>query len=184
MEYRLNTIFKSFYKFKGFKFIYLQQDYESINFIIMSQENYVQPKTFTVWKYVIGGFLAGLITAALNNILFFVFPLIKEVDFPNIIDEMALTIASFVPPILASILYFAVSSKNYSTGTKIYLILVLIGFTLSIIIQFFPEKLIDLGLLEMGDVPDNLALLTVPFHITTALVALVFIPKFVGSKED
>jgi hypothetical protein len=148
----------------------------------MSQEKNIQPITFTVWKYIIGGFLAGLITAALNNILFFILPLIKEVDFPHIIDEMALTIASFIPPILASILYFAVSSKNYTTGTKIYLIL--IGFTLSIAIQFFPEKLIVLGLLESGDVPDNLAFLTVPFHITTAFVALVFIPKFVGSKED
>ena len=44
----------------------------------MSQEEILQPKTFTVWKYVIGGFLAGLITAALNNIIFFVLPLIQR----------------------------------------------------------------------------------------------------------
>lgn len=150
----------------------------------MSQEEILQPKTFTVWKYVIGGFLAGLITAALNNIIFFVLPLIQEIDFPHSLDEMALTIASFIPPILASVFYFIVSSKNYSKGTKVYLAIVLIAFALSIVVQFFPEKLLELGLLEEGDIPENLALLTVPFHITTALVALVFIPKFVGSKED
>jgi hypothetical protein len=141
-------------------------------------------RTFTVWKYVVGGFLAGIITAALNNLLFFFLPLIKEVHFPAIIDEMALSIGSFIPPTLASILYYFVSSKNYDKGTKVYLLIILVGSLLSIIIQFFPEELINLGLLQAGDIPQNLALLTVPFHITTALVSLVFIPKFVGSKED
>lgn len=141
-------------------------------------------KTFSVWKYAVSGFLAGIITAALNNILFFVLPLIKEVNFPHIIDEMALSIASFIPPILAALFYYTVSSKNYKKGTRIYLFFILLGFGLSIFIQFFPENLAELGLLETGDIPSNLPLLTVPFHITTALVALVFIPKFVGSKED
>ena len=141
-------------------------------------------KTFTVWKYIVSGFLAGLITVALNNILFFVLPLIKEVNFPHIIDEMALTIGSLIPPILAAIFYYAVSANNYSRGTKIYLFFILLGFGLSIFFQFFPENLIQIGLLESDDIPPNLALLTVPFHITTALVSLVFIPKFVGSKED
>ncbi|MGB0806574.1 MAG: hypothetical protein ACPGRC_07780 [Salibacteraceae bacterium] len=150
----------------------------------MEQTLEVPVKTFTVWKYVVGGFLAGIITAALNNILFFFLPMIQEVDFPSIIDEMALSIGSFIPPIIASIFYYIVSSKNYAKGTKIYLTIILIGFILSIVIQFFPEQLINLGLLEVGDIPPNLALLTVPFHVTTALVALVFIPKFVGSKED
>ena len=141
-------------------------------------------KTFNVWKYAVSGFLAGIITAALNNILFFVLPLIKEVNFPHIIDEMALSIGSFIPPILAAIFYYAVSSKNYKKGTRIYLFFILLVFSLSIFVQFFPEYLIQLGLLEIGDIPPNLPLLTVPFHITTALVSLVFIPKFVGSKED
>lgn len=147
-------------------------------------EQVSEVRTFTVWKYVVGGFLAGIITAALNNLLFFFLPMIKEVDFPEIIDEMALAIGSFIPPIIASIFYYIVSSKNYEKGTKIYLAIILIGFVLSIIVQFFPEQLIGLGLLEAGDIPDNLAVLTVPFHVTTALVALIFIPKFVGSKED
>jgi hypothetical protein len=144
----------------------------------------VPNQTFTVWKYIVGGFLAGIITAALNNILFFFLPLIKEVHFPSIIDEMALSLGSFIPPIIASIFYYFVSSKNYSKGTKVYLTIVIIGFLLSIIVQFFPEQLIGLGLLQAGDIPANLALLTVPFHVTTALVALIFIPKFVGSAED
>lgn len=147
---------------------------------VVQKEN----KTFTIWKYVVGGFLAGILTAALNNLLFFFLPLIKEVHFPSIIDEMALSIGSFIPPIVASIFYYLVSSKNYEKGTKLYLIIILTGFILSIVIQFFPEQLINFGLLEAGDIPENLAFLTVPFHVTTALVALVFIPKFVGSKED
>jgi hypothetical protein len=132
----------------------------------------------------VAGFLAGIITAALNNLLFFFLPLIKEVHFPSIIDEMALSLGSFIPPIIASVFYYFVSSKNYEKGTKVYLSIVLIGFLLSIIIQFFPEQLINIGLLQNGDIPENLALLTVPFHVTTALVSLIFIPKFVGSKED
>ena len=150
----------------------------------MDQVTSAPIKTFNVWKYAVSGFLAGIITAALNNILFFVLPLIKEVNFPHIIDEMALSIGSFVPPILAAIFYYAVSANNYKKGTRIYLFFILLGFGLSIFIQFFPESLIELGLLEIGDIPPNLPLLTVPFHITTALVSLVFIPKFVGSKED
>ena len=150
----------------------------------MEQTIPVTNQTFTVWKYVVGGFLAGIITAALNNIIFFFLPILTEIKFPTFIDEMALSIGSFIPPIIASIFYYLVSSKNYEKGTKIYLIIILIGFLLSIAIQFFPEQLIQTGLVHAGDIPSNLALLTVPFHVTTALVALVFIPKFVGSKED
>lgn len=140
--------------------------------------------TYTVWKYIVGGFLAGIITAALNNILFFFLPMLFNIEYPLLIDEMALAIGSFIPPIMASIFYYLVSSKNYEKGTKLYISIVMIGFLLSIAIQFFPEQLINIGLIPSGDIPKNLATLTVPFHITTALVALVFIPKFVGSKED
>lgn len=150
----------------------------------MEQAIVAQTRTYTVWKYVVGGFLAGIITAALNNILFFFLPMIKEVEFPAIIDEMALSIGSFIPPIIASVLYYILSSKDYEKGTKTYLAVIIVGFVLSIVVQFFPDQLINMGLLQAGDIPDNLALLTVPFHVTTALVALVFIPKFVGSKED
>ena len=141
-------------------------------------------RTYTIWKYIVGGFIAGILTAALNNILYFFLPLIEEVKFPSSIDELALSLGSFIPPILATIFYYLVSSTNYNKGTKIYISIVVVTFLLSIVIQFFPELLEKIGLLSNDNIPKNLALLTVPFHITTALVALVFIPQFVGSKED
>ncbi len=140
--------------------------------------------TYTIWKYIVAGFLAGLITAALNNILFFFLPMLLNFEYPLILDEMALSLGSFFPPIIATIFYYFVSSKNYEKGTKVYISLVMIGFLISIGVQFFPEQLINTGFLQAGDIPHNLALITVPFHVTTALVALIFIPKFVGSKED
>ena len=149
----------------------------------MDQSTEAPLRTFSLWKYSVGGFVAGLIVAAINNIWYAFFPYLSDVRYPASIDEMALTIGSFVPPIIASILYYFISSKNYDKGTKIYISVAFIVFILSIAIQFYPEILVNYGLLDANDIPENLALLTVPFHISTLLITLIFIPKFVGMKD-
>lgn len=149
----------------------------------MDQSTTAPLRTFSLWKYSVGGFVAGLIVAAINNIWYAFFPYLSDVRYPSSIDEMALTIGSFVPPIIASILYYFISSKNYDKGTKIYVLTAFIVFVLSIVVQFYPEILVNYNLLEANDIPENLALLTVPFHISTLLVTLIFIPKFVGMKD-
>lgn len=142
------------------------------------------PKTYSAWKFIIGGFIAGLIATAINSIWFVVFPIIYEAEFPPQLDELSLAFASIGSMVLASVFYYAVSLKSYQTGTKVYLTVVLIVSILSTLVQFFPEQLIQYGIIDSQTVPNNLALVTVPFHIATALVALIFIPKFTGMKDE
>lgn len=142
------------------------------------------PKTYSAWKFIIGGFLGGLIATAINSIWFVVFPIIYDAEFPPQLDELSLAFASIGSMVFASIFYYLVSLKSFQTGTRIYLIIVSIISILSVLVQFFPEYLIQYGIIESQNVPANLALITVPFHIATALVALIFIPKFTGMKDD
>lgn len=142
------------------------------------------PKTYSAWKFIIGGFLAGLIATAINSIWFVIFPIIYDSEFPPQLDELSLAFASIGSMVLAALFYYVVSLKSYAFGTKVYLTVVTIVSILSTLVQFFPELLIQYGILEASAVPENLALITVPFHIATALVALLFIPKFTGMKDE
>lgn len=142
------------------------------------------PKTYSAWKFIIGGFVAGLVAMAVNSVWFVLFPIIYDAEFPPQLDEMSLAFGSIGSMVVASIFYYIVSLKSYETGTKIYLPVVLAISIASVLIQFFPEFLVQYGIMDAQSIPDNLALITVPFHIVCALTALIFIPKFTGMKDE
>lgn len=145
-------------------------------------------ETFSVWKFTVGGVLAGIIAGIVNNLYIIVFPMITSYKAIPGIDSMSVTIFSFLPVLLASLVYFGIYSLNPSSGTRNYIILGIAGFLLSLYGPLFPEsiaKLINTLGLEYAFTPtEGFAYFLIPLHVITALLALGFVPKFVHNRDS
>ena len=136
-------------------------------------------KGISLWKYSIAGVLAGLITGILNNIWIVVYSAMNDGYIPGNVDTDEVTALSFVPMLLASFVYYLISMRDLSKGTKIYIGIGSILFITSLYFPFFPEQT---GLFPVDEIPKDFALFTTPMHVIAAFLALYFIPRFVTKQ--
>jgi hypothetical protein len=134
----------------------------------------------SLWKFVMGGVLAGLITGIINNVWILAFPYVSGIESPGGINAMSVSVLSFVPVFLASLVYYGLSLKSIKKGTKIYLIIGIIGFLASLYGPLNPDVMTDLIGREI--MKEGLALFALPMHVISAASAMLFLPKFVLSE--
>jgi len=126
-------------------------------------------------RFLIGGLIAGIISAVLNNLYSVVYTLIIGHGASEIINIGSITGASILPTIVGALLYFGLSKFT----TKATLIFIIAGIILAIIscAGAFGNELAD-----GTPTPEGFVGLTVPMHLIAGLVAVLFIPKYTYRK--
>lgn len=144
--------------------------------------------SISLWKYAIGGVIAGLITGILNNVWIILFPILfpeYEGMFGGGISPMSVSVMSFLPLLAAAFVYYGFTMNNIKVGTRIYVVLGILALLGSLYGPMFPDQMNDfmasLGKPIFMDevIPTGFAILTIPMHIFSAGVAIIFIPRFV-----
>lgn len=118
--------------------------------------------------YLIGGLVAGVITAVLNNLWNFIYPAIGGVSVPEVINLGSVTMMSMVPLLIAAVGYF-VLSRFLPNATPIFQGLTIVLALLSLFGTFNPPM----------PVPAGFAGLSAPMHVIAGLVGALVIPRFV-----
>ena len=118
--------------------------------------------------YLIGGVVAGVITAILNNLWNFLYPVIGGVSVPEVINAGSITLMSIAPLLIAAVGYF-VLSRFTANATPIFQGITILLALLSLFSTFNPPI----------PVPDGFAGLSGPMHIIAGLVGAFVIPRFV-----
>jgi Family of unknown function (DUF6069) len=118
--------------------------------------------------YLIGGAVAGVITAVLNNLWNLIYPAIGGVSVPEVINLESVTMMSIVPLLIAAVGYF-VLSRFTSNATPIFQGITIVLALLSLAGTFSPPM----------PVPAGFAGLSAPMHIIAGLVGALVIPRFV-----
>jgi hypothetical protein len=121
------------------------------------------------------GLFAGLISVALNNMWGFIAPLISGHPNPEAIHAGVISVASLLPIIIGSIVFFLVH-KYTPKGNLIFMIVSVVVFIVTAGGPF-EAKMPD------GTVtPEGFAMLTFPMHIFSTIAAMWGIPKFAQAK--
>lgn len=118
--------------------------------------------------YLIGGVVAGVITAILNNLWNFLYPAIGGVNVPEVINAGSITLMSIAPLLIAAVGYF-VLSRFMDNATTIFQGATIVLALLSLFGAFNPPM----------PVPDGFAGLSAPMHVIAGLVGAFVIPRFV-----
>lgn len=115
------------------------------------------------------GFIAGLISAGLNNIWSLLAQALGAVAPPMF--AFAVTVSSIMPTVIGAILFFALV-KWTSKGQLIWMVIA-VAFTLLSCIPTFGTTLPD-----GNAAPERFTLLTLPMHLIAGAVAIWGIPKW------
>ncbi len=118
--------------------------------------------------YLIGGVVAGLAAAVLNNLWNLIYPMIGGVSVPEVINLGSVSLMSIVPLLIAGVGYF-ILSRFVSNATPIFQIGTIVLALLSLFGTFSPPM----------PVPDGFAGLSGPMHVIAGLVGAFVIPRFV-----
>lgn len=118
--------------------------------------------------YLIGGVVAGVITAILNNLWNFIYPAIGGVSVPEVINVGSVTLMSIMPLLIAAVGYF-ILSRFMDNATPIFQGATIVLALLSLFGTFNPPM----------PVPDGFAGLSGPMHVIAGLVGAIVIPRFV-----
>ncbi|MBT3676626.1 MAG: hypothetical protein HOG39_08305, partial [Candidatus Marinimicrobia bacterium] len=126
-------------------------------------------------RFLIGGLIAGVISAVLNNLYSVVYTSITGHSVSEIINIGSITGASIIPTIVGALLYFGLSRFT----TKATLVFIIAGSLLAIIscAGAFGSELAD-----GTPTPEGFAGLTVPMHLFAGLIAIIVIPKYTYRK--
>lgn len=127
-------------------------------------------------RFLIGGLLAGVIAAVLNNIYHTAYTAVTGVEATVVINYVTVTIATIAPLILAALVYYGLS-RNTRHPTMIFLILtIFLTITSSALmaISHFPDR---------TPVPDGFIGLALPMHYIAGTVAAIFIPMYVSAGK-
>lgn len=118
--------------------------------------------------YLIGGVVAGVITAILNNLWNILYPAIGGVSVPDVINVGSVTLMSILPLLVAAVGYF-VLSRFIDNATPIFQGATIVLALVSLFGTFNPPM----------PVPDGFAGLSAPMHIIAGLVGAFVIPRFI-----
>ncbi len=130
----------------------------------------------SIKQFLIGGLVAGLLATVLNNIYSVIYTAWTGFSIPEIINPISVTLASIVPLLTASCLYYLL--ERFTTkGTTIFVILAVV-----VTIVSFAGPL-GSSLPDGTPTPDGFAGLTLPMHIFAGLAVIIVIPTFVRRVE-
>lgn len=125
--------------------------------------------TITFSKVIKAGFLAGLISAAINTIWIQLGILIMNVSGLPKGFSIAVIMSSILPVVFASIIYFLLI-RNFTRG---YLLYMFLGVSFMLLSNF---PAFETTLPDGTPTPSNFALLVIPMHFVAGLSALYLIP--------
>ena len=119
-------------------------------------------------SYLIGGAVAGIVAAILNNLWNLLYPAMGGVSAPEVINLGSVTLMSIVPLLLAAVGYF-VLSRFVNNATTLFQAITIVLALLSLFGTFNPPM----------PVPAGFAGLSGPMHVIAGLVGAFVIPRFV-----
>lgn len=119
-------------------------------------------------RYLIGGVVAGVVTAILNNLWNFIYPALGGVSVPEVINLTSISLASILMLLIAAIGYF-VLSRFMNNATPTFQGITIVLALLSLFGAFNPPM----------PVPAGFAGLSAPMHVIAGLVGAFLIPRFV-----
>jgi len=117
-------------------------------------------------RLLLGGSVAGIIAAIINNLYHLIYSFVSGHGFTSLINFGSITLGSVVPAIIAAICYFILSRFTYK-ATRIFVII-----TLLLTVLTFA------GVLK-SEFPDGFIRLIIPMHIVAGLSIAFIIPRFV-----
>ena len=118
-----------------------------------------------------GGAIAGLAGVLLNNIYNILYTQLSGFSIPEFVNITTISLASFLPCLLAGILYFGLCF--YTKHHKVVFIVGTIMFTLFSLLAPFSSTMPD-----GSPVPTGFAGLTLPMHLITAALLLIILPRY------
>ena len=127
-------------------------------------------------RFLLGGLIAGVAAAILNNIWLLVYPLTTGNEVPEIINIGSVTTSSILGLLVGGFVYFLLHRLT-KKGTFIFISAGVVFTFLSI-----------MGPINMTELPDGNAapegftLLTIPMHLIAGLASVIITPKWVNRK--
>tara|TARA_B110000046_G_C12983945_1_gene394706 strand:- start:162 stop:587 length:426 start_codon:yes stop_codon:yes gene_type:complete len=127
-------------------------------------------------RFLLGGLIAGVAAAILNNIWLLVYPLTTGNEVPEIINIGSVTASSILGLLVGGFVYFLLHRLT-KKGTFIFISAGVVFTFLSI-----------MGPINMTELPDGNAapegftLLTIPMHLIAGLASVIITPKWVNRK--
>jgi uncharacterized membrane protein len=135
--------------------------------------NTLSPAQPSLVKYLIGGGLAGVIAAVINNIYYFAYTGLTG-NSVAVINPISVTMASILPIVVGSLGYYIAARLFGARATLIFMVGSLVLAVLS------------LGGVFLGQLPDGSAppawfpVLTLPMHLIAGLVCAFGVPRLVN----
>lgn len=126
-------------------------------------------------QFLIGGAWAGLTAALINNIYSFIYTSITGFSASGAVNIFTVAIASFIPLMLAALVYYLLSNST-SKPTTYFIIL-------SVILTMFSERLRVFAIYVYEyDVPVAFYGLILPMNFMAGAVAAIVIPLYIVRK--
>jgi ABC-type Co2+ transport system permease subunit len=128
-------------------------------------------------RYLLAGLIAGLVSAVLNNIIYFLLVLLGGHAWALVVAASIL-IASFLPNLIGAIAYFLL--RKITSHARIILSL---GVGAFVIVSVLPH--LGIGPAPspaLAALPEGFDLVTVPLHIVFGLTAIFLMPRLVTSE--
>ncbi|MEK6480059.1 hypothetical protein WJR50_21130 [Catalinimonas sp. 4WD22] len=132
--------------------------------------------SISIKTYLAAGGVAALIAIILNNIYHLSYSAITGVKVETVINILTVSVATLIPLLLASLVYYALD-KNTNKGTTIFIVLAIFLTIVSMgtmAVPVFPDR---------DAVPDGFYGLSLPMHFIAGGVAAAVIPAYVAYKE-
>lgn len=130
-------------------------------------------------SYLKAGLLAGLVSAILNNIIYFIMITAGGFGWVLVI-AISILVASFLPNILASIAFWGLSKI-----THLARLILTIGIVVFVLISVLPH--LGIGPAPspaLAALPEGFDLVTVPLHLVFGLTAIFLMPWIVSKNTD
>jgi ABC-type thiamin/hydroxymethylpyrimidine transport system permease subunit len=127
--------------------------------------------------YLIGGLVAGVLAAILNNLYSYVYTAFTGISVPGVINFGSVTGASILPAVIASLFYFALS--RFTAKATLIFIISGIAFTL-----FSFGGPLQSQLPDNTPTPQGFAGLTLPMHIISGLVVMYTLVRYVNKSKQ
>jgi hypothetical protein len=126
--------------------------------------------------YLIGGLIAGVLSAILNNLYSYLYTAFTGVIIPEVINFGSVTGASILPAVVASLFYFILS--RFTAKATLIFIIAGIAFTLLSFGGPLQSQLPD-----GTPTPQGFAGLTLPMHIISGLIVIYTLVRYVNKGK-
>ena len=121
-------------------------------------------------KFVKAGFIAALSAAVLSNIYNLIYTAITGIDVSAVVNIASITMASFVPILAGTLVYFALTRVT----AKADMIFIIGAGTLTLVSLMAP---LQPTLPDGSATPSGFAALTIPMHLIAGLACILVLPR-------